>query len=111
MTSVASLNVSSTLPAAVASASQAAPANADAELAKYESQLSDWVHCESCKTSEGKAKIAEITDKIETIKTQLKRVEETKPLSKAQQDLDISANVSHRALRLDLQGTWLDAQA
>jgi hypothetical protein len=108
MTSVSSLNVST--PSSVA-APQAAPANASAELAKYESQLSDWVHCASSQTSEGKAKIAEITDKIESIKAQVKRAEDAKPKAPSQQNRDSSATVAHRQLRLDQLGTWLDAQA
>ena len=108
MTSVSSLNVSTVASAA---APQAAPANASAELAKYESQLSDWVHCASSKTSAGKAKIAEITDKIETIKAQVKRAEDTRPSVPSLQAPDAVGKVSQRQLRLDQLGTWLDAQA
>lgn len=108
MTSVSSPNVSS---AASAPAPQAAPANASAELAKYESQLSDWVHCPSCKTSEGKAKIAQITSKIESIKAQVKRAEDAKPQAPSPQPLDAAGKVPHRQFRLDQLGTWLDAQA
>lgn len=108
MSSVSSLNLSTTSSAAP---SQAAPANASAELAKYESQLSDWVHCASSKTSEGKAKIAEITDKIEAIKTQVKRAEDARPKVPDLQTQDAVPAASLRQLRLDQLGTWLDAQA
>ena len=53
-------------------------AAAGGELAKLESQLSDWVHCPSSKTSAGKAKIAEITDKIDAIKVSVKKAEDNK---------------------------------
>jgi len=108
MTSVSSLNVST---AASDATPQATPANASAELAKYESQLSDWVHCASSKTSEGKAKIAEITDKIESIKAQVKRAEDAKPSTRSQPAAEAAGKAPHRQLRLDQMGTWLDAQA
>jgi len=92
-------------------ATHAAPANVSAELAKYESQLSDWVHCASSKTSEGKAKIAEITDKIKSIKAQVKRAADSKQPTPTQRPPEPSHNVAHRRLRLDQLGTWLDAQA
>ena len=108
MNSASSLNVSTTLSRA---APQAAPVNASADLAKYESQLSDWVHCASSKTSEGKAKIAEITDKIVSIKAQVKRAEDAKPQAPSQQAPDVAGKVPHRQLRLDQLGTWLDLRA
>ncbi len=43
-------------------------AGLDAQLTKYEIQLADWTNCPSCKTAEGKAKIAEISDKISDLK-------------------------------------------
>jgi hypothetical protein len=38
-------------------------------------QQSDWVHCASSETPEGKAKIAEISDKISAIKRQMQSAE------------------------------------
>ncbi len=111
MTSVTSLNVPSAASTAARHASQAAPSSAGAELAKYESQLSDWVHCASSKTSEGKAKIAEITDKIESIKAQVKRAEDARLPTPTQQAADAAAKAPQRQLRLDQLGTWLDAKA
>jgi 3'-phosphoadenosine 5'-phosphosulfate sulfotransferase len=108
MSSVSSLLVSTV---ASATAPQTAPANASAELAKYESQLSDWVHCASSKTSAGKAKIAEITDKIESIKAQVKLAEEAKPSPRNHQAEEVAAKVPQRQLRLDQLGTWLDVRA
>ena len=66
--------ISSTL-----SAGTTAPAGGgfDVELAKYQSQLSDWVHCPSCKTPQGKAKIAEITARIDAIRARSAQREQT----------------------------------
>ena len=113
---MSSISASSSTPiAAVAAPSTAAaPANASAELARYESQLSDWVHCASSKTAEGKAKIAEITDKIESIKAQVKRADDAKPPTPSQQPADAAGQAPQRQLRpirLDQLGTWLDARA
>ncbi len=62
---------------AVVSGAAAAPASAgsglDAELAKCQGQLSDWVHCPSGKTTEGKTKIAEIESRLEGIKARIAR--------------------------------------
>jgi hypothetical protein len=59
----------------------AAPASAgsglDAELAKCQGQLSDWVHCPSGKTPEGKTKIAEIESRLEGIKARIARRDKT----------------------------------
>jgi hypothetical protein len=97
--------------AALGAVAPAAPANAGAELAKYESQLSDWVHCASCKTAAGKAKIAEITDKIQAIKTQMKRAEEARPPSQAMQAPEPLPHVVQHQFRLDQLGAWLDLKA
>ena len=51
---------------------QGAPAGVDAQLAKCETQLADWMACPSRKTPEGKAKIAELSDKIKTLKKRQK---------------------------------------
>lgn len=109
MASLSALN-SLSVGSVPAHARSAAPANVSAELAKYESQLSDCVFCPSSKTSEGKARIAEITDKIESIKAQLKRAEDAKPSTPTQRLPEPSPNAAHRPLRLDQLGAWLDAQ-
>lgn len=110
MASLDSLNgiKSSSAPAEV---TDRPPANASAELAKYESQLSDWVHCPSSKTSAGKAKIAEISDRIETLKAQMKHTEDAKTSVPQPQSADGSANAAGPRLRFDQQGTWLNVQA
>jgi hypothetical protein len=46
-----------------------------AQLARYQVQLADWENCPSCKTPEGKAKIADLTDKISSVKQRLKSAE------------------------------------
>jgi hypothetical protein len=110
----------SALPAPTAGlAAGRAPANVDAQLARYETQLSDWVHCPSCTTSAGKAKIAEITAEIESLKATMKQSE----AAKAPDKVDPAATASGAAeamksleemrprLRLDGQGAWVDRQA
>ena len=52
------------------------PAGLDAALAKSQSQLADWVCCPSATTSTGKAKIAEISDRIDAIKAQMQKAEQ-----------------------------------
>jgi hypothetical protein len=111
MSTVNSLNVSTAAAAAAPQPPQAAPATASVELAKYESQLSDWVHCASSKTSEGKSKIAELTDKINSIKAEVKRAEDTRLPTPAQQAADAAGKAPQRPLRLDQLGTWLDVRA
>ncbi|BBL70945.1 hypothetical protein [Methylogaea oryzae] len=57
------------------------PAYLDSQLKKYEAQLADWVGCPSCKTPEGKAKIAEISDQISAVKRQIQSVSSNSPVS------------------------------
>ena len=52
------------------------PAGLDAALAKSQSQLADWVRCPSAKTSAGKAKIAEISERIDAIKAQMQKADQ-----------------------------------
>jgi len=53
----------------------------DVQLDKYKAQLANWVNCPSCKTSEGKAKIQELSDKIATIEQKIKAPLPQKALS------------------------------
>ena len=48
----------------------------DADLARSQVQLSDWVHCESASTPQGKARIQEISAQVEDIKKQMKASEQ-----------------------------------
>jgi hypothetical protein len=70
--------VGSSSATAVADASSAAPhgRGLDADLAKREVQLSDWVHCVSASTPRGKARIQEISAQISDIKAQMKASEQ-----------------------------------
>lgn len=54
------------------------PAGLDADLAKWQGQLADWVNCVSAKTPEGKAKIDQISAKISSIKTRMKEAEKAR---------------------------------
>ena len=62
----------------VASAGATAPSGRglDADLAKRQIQLSDWVHCVSASTPRGKAKIQEISAQISDIKAKMKQAEQ-----------------------------------
>lgn len=53
---------------AVQQGSGKSTAGLEAQLAQYETKLADWVSCPSCKTPEGKAKIAELTEKVSELK-------------------------------------------
>jgi len=83
-----------------------APANTSPELAKLEVQLSDWVHCPSARTPEGKAHIAEITQQIDAIKAQAKHVED-----KRAAPADSTQPARAPGLRLDGLGALLDVRA
>ena len=52
------------------------PRGLDADLAKAQSELADWVHCPSSKTPEGKAKIEEVSARVDAIKGKIKKAEE-----------------------------------
>ena len=95
--SIGSLDGTSTTAAASGAASSQPPATASADLAKLESQLSDWVHCPSGKTPAGKARIAEITDKIDAIKARVEKSDVEK--------------IAPSGLRLDGLGGWVNEQA
>jgi hypothetical protein len=55
----------------------------DADLARREAQLSDWVHCVSASTPQGKAKIEEISAQIDDIKAKMKQAEKAAPFAPA----------------------------
>ena len=84
---------------------------ASGELAKLESQLSDWVHCPSSKTSAGKAKIAEITAKIETIKGQAKAVEDKRAKEVPRLETQEPSKTVVGGLRFDGLGAWINERA
>ena len=106
--------MSSAISASTAPADSATPARTDAtldgELAKCESQLADWVHCPSGKTSEGKAKIAEITTKRDAIKVRMemreKQAQHANEPAAAQRNPDPT-----QRLQLSGLGTYVDRYA
>ena len=53
------------------------PRGLDADLAKAQSELANWVHCPSSKTPEGKAKIEEVSARVDAIKGKMKKAEES----------------------------------
>jgi hypothetical protein len=46
----------------------------DAQLARYQKELSECVNCESAKTPEGKKTIQAVSDKISVVKARLEEV-------------------------------------
>jgi len=98
MASIASLDGTTSTITPTDAASSRPPATASADLAKLESQLSDWVHCPSGKTPTGKARIAEITDKIDAIKAKVEKS-------------DVEKIAAPQGLRLDGLGGWVNEQA
>ena len=91
------------------------PAAADGQLAKCESQLSDWVHCPSGKTPAGRARIEEISNQIATLKAQIKQADERKPApapapAPAFAPAPTPVQQADR-IRYDGQGGWVNLQA
>ena len=58
------------------------------QLSKYEVQLADWCACPSGKTPEGKKKIADLRDKVNSVRVQLQRIETARARAK---DLESAA--------------------
>jgi hypothetical protein len=67
--------------AAAAPAAEAAPVRVplglDVDLVKYQGQLSDWVHCVAAATPEAKAKIEEISARINEIKDAMQKADQS----------------------------------
>ena len=70
--------LSSSLPVGLGNPDAALGA-VDSQIASYEVKLADWVNCPSCKTPEGKAKIADIRSKIAGLKQQKQAIEQRRP--------------------------------
>jgi len=64
--------------AAVGAPARKSP-NLEAQMRTCRAQLADWVTCPSAKTPEGKAKIEQITAKLDSIKDQIKKSDGTAP--------------------------------
>ena len=58
---------------------QPSRASLDADLARYQKQLSDSVNCASSKTLEGKTHIQELSNKISSTQERIQQVEAAKP--------------------------------
>jgi len=101
MTSAVSLDSLQSSPAVV----MPRPAAAEGQLAKCELQLSDWVNCPSGKTPAGRAKTAEISNQIATLKAQIKQADERKPAPAAMPVQQVDR------IRYDGQGSWVNLQA
>ncbi|GAO36629.1 hypothetical protein SCT_2038 [Sulfuricella sp. T08] len=51
----------------------------EAQLTRHQKALSEQVNCSSAKTPEGKAAIADISNKISTVKTRIEEIANTQP--------------------------------
>lgn len=56
-------------------------AGLEAQIARYEKQLSDCVNCASAKTPEGKKAIAEISNKISATRARIDEMQATKQVA------------------------------
>lgn len=95
-------------PAEAASRSSLA---AQADLVKYQKQLADWIDCPSRKTSYGKAKIAEINDKIHAAKAQIKKAQETETVESKPKAAAVDPTAARPSMRFDGVGTYVRLQA
>lgn len=59
---------------------QSAPVGLDVQLAQLQGQLADCVNCDTARTPQGKAKIQELSIKIQSIRARLERVEQAKQI-------------------------------
>jgi hypothetical protein len=64
---------------AIARAGAQSPPNLDAQMRTCRAQLADWVTCPSAKTPEGKAKIEQISTKLDEIKHEIKKSDGNSP--------------------------------
>lgn len=89
----------------------------EARLARYQAQLSDWTHCVSAKTPEGKAKIKDLSDKVAATTADLdaaRRVEDRRKADVRAEATDGSAAGSVARVRFGLfepRGTQVDVYA
>ncbi|MES2102968.1 MAG: FlxA-like family protein [Pseudomonadota bacterium] len=81
-------------PGAANTAGSAGSANAalQAQLERYQKELSDCVNCASAKTPEGKTQIDDISSKISELKSRIEKVGDARPSD----TLDQSASASAR---------------
>ncbi|MBU1691799.1 MAG: hypothetical protein KJ958_00945 [Gammaproteobacteria bacterium] len=57
----------------------ASTAGLEAQLTRHQKALSEQVNCSSAKTPEGKAVIADLSNKISTVKTRIEEIANTQP--------------------------------
>ncbi len=110
--SVSPIGVSSPALAATAEQRPAVVVVVASQLAKCESELSDWVNCSSGETPAGRAHIQEISAQIVKLKAQIKQAEETRATpSSAPQEVTATAAQPSQGLRFDSLGSWVNLQA
>jgi vacuolar-type H+-ATPase subunit I/STV1 len=87
----------------------------EAQLNKYQIQLADWTACPSGKTPEGKQKIQQIQDKVDTTKSQLQREanasQATAPVTSPISTNAVTAPEASRKTVLGSTGRFLDTFA
>jgi hypothetical protein len=82
------------------------------QLARCESELSDWVNCASGKTPAGRAYIQEISAQIAKPKAQIKQAEEPWATpSPVPKEVAAAAAQQSQSLRFDSLGSWVNLQA
>lgn len=99
-------------PALAATAEQRPVVVVASQLAKCESELSDWVNCASGKTPAGRAHIQEISVQIAKLKAQIRQAEETRATpSPTPAQVAATAAPPNQGLRFDSLGSWVNLQA
>ena len=94
----------------------------EAQLNRYQIQLSDWCNCPSGKTPEGKAKIQQIQDQTDAVKAQLDRLAAAKARQSSVSDQvtvipvssappGVAERVTPSATRATTLGSFLDTFA
>ena len=81
----------------------------DAQLARYQKQLSECVNCTSAKTPEGKHEIDDLYGKIHSIKAKLEDARGSAPVREASQAEQ--ATPPRRASAWDTAGSVIDTYA
>lgn len=82
---------STTLPSPGSTGTGSPIAGLEAQIQRYQKQLSDCVNCDSAKTIEGKQNIQQISDKISTVKAKIEELNQTKSLNQtARADIQVN---------------------
>jgi hypothetical protein len=71
-----------------AAGSGAAAASLEAQLARYQKQLSDCVNCDSAKTAEGKVEIEALSRRIGDIRDKIDKLAEARPAAASTRSSD-----------------------